>query len=106
MRYELFGGPEGQAFWGWCHKCYGLFYAGGSTTVGTCPAGGAHSAEGSGNYSLVLDRPDFPGQHEWRWCHKCYGLFYAGDSTTMGTCPAGEAYTAEGSGAYTLLLVS
>lgn len=41
-----------QADWRWCKKCEGLFFAGHATS-GVCPAGGAHTQEGSGKYELI-----------------------------------------------------
>jgi hypothetical protein len=48
--------PTGaQPGWRWCNQCQGLFFAGGST-LGTCPSGGPHGAEGSGAY-VVKHQP-------------------------------------------------
>jgi hypothetical protein len=48
--------PTGaQSGWRWCSQCQGLFFAGGST-LGTCPSGGPHVAEGSGAY-VVKHQP-------------------------------------------------
>jgi hypothetical protein len=44
-----------QNNWHWCNKCQGLFFAGHG--AGICPAGGAHNANGSGNYGLLADYP-------------------------------------------------
>ncbi|HEX8709604.1 MAG TPA: hypothetical protein VF723_15295 [Pyrinomonadaceae bacterium] len=109
----LFGGPHsftgssnyklvhntpsgGQENWRWCNKCQGLFFAGNSR--GRCPAGGTHSPDGSGRYTLFEDAG--PGQNNWRRCNKCQGLFFAGNSP--GHCPAGEAHSLSGSGNYRL----
>lgn len=43
----------GQADWRWCHKCAGLFFAGGEASIGRCSAGGPHEKGASGNYTLV-----------------------------------------------------
>lgn len=43
-----------QDNWRICPKCFGLWYNGFSTN-GHCPAGGAHSSTGSGNYFLQTD---------------------------------------------------
>jgi len=52
------GRPGTQAGWRWCSKCQGLFYGlnrlpDGTPWLGVCPAGGAHSNAGSGNYILM-----------------------------------------------------
>jgi hypothetical protein len=88
-----------QSNWRWCHKCQGLFFAGNPGSH--CPAGGAHDATGSGNYSLVENTPDAHGQFFWRWCHKCQGLFFGGSPGSV--CPAGAAHDAAGSGNYCLV---
>lgn len=41
-----------QANWRWCSKCQGLFFAG-TPAKGVCPAGGPHSDQGSGQYSML-----------------------------------------------------
>jgi hypothetical protein len=42
-----------QDNWRWCHKCMGLWFAGGPDT-GRCPRDGqGHSLDGSGNYHLM-----------------------------------------------------
>jgi hypothetical protein len=63
--------------WRWCTKCKGLWYAG-FGGASTCPAGGAHSINGSGNYSVSLNAPAIPEPGHWRWCSKCQGLFFVG----------------------------
>jgi hypothetical protein len=45
-------GSSGQYGWRWCTDCQGLFY-GPNVSSSVCPAGGAHVATGSGNYSLM-----------------------------------------------------
>lgn len=42
----------GQDQWRWCHRCQGLFYAGGGPQSGTCPAAEHHDQGVSGNYKL------------------------------------------------------
>lgn len=87
-----------QSGWRWCSKCQGLHFGGASP--GTCPAGGAHTVEGSGNYALSNNDPQAPGQAGWRWCRKCQGLHFTGN--TLGRCSAGATHTVEGSGEYRL----
>lgn len=41
-----------QENWRWCKNCEGLFFAG-HATKGVCPAGGEHTLDGSGSYSLL-----------------------------------------------------
>ena len=52
-----FSSPPGvmqwQPDWRWCHKCQGLFFSGGQSSVGSCPAGGQHEKGVSGNYTLM-----------------------------------------------------
>jgi hypothetical protein len=43
--------PTYQENWRWCHKCQGLYFAGGSGQ-GSCPFDGTHEQSGSGNYAL------------------------------------------------------
>jgi hypothetical protein len=92
-----------QENWRWCARCQGLFFAGASErtpTLGTCPAGGAHSMARSGSYVLV-ENTAIPGaQADWRWCAKCRGLFFGGNAGSR--CPAGGAHTSAGSGNYSL----
>jgi hypothetical protein len=47
---------EAQPGWRWCQRCQGFFYAGGAT-LGACPAGGTHTADGSGLYVLEHQAP-------------------------------------------------
>jgi hypothetical protein len=91
-----------QNLWRWCNRCQGLFYSG-QTTSGTCPAGGGHNYQGSGNYSLhdVAEVPPNTSQSQWRWCHKCQGLFF-GPGLAGSHCPAGGTHDLTGSGNYAL----
>ena len=91
-----------QDDWRWCHKCDGLFYSGGQSDVGRCPAGAQHETGTSGNYSVAHGTPHFIGQHNWRWCNKCRGLFYSGGLSPAGKCPAGDSHEQGMSGDYTL----
>ena len=43
------GLSDAQDNWRWCSKCSGLHFGSGASV---CPAGGAHSSDGSGNYWL------------------------------------------------------
>jgi len=91
-----------QDGWFWCYRCEGLYY-GLNGTNGACPAGRAHSADGSGVYSLYKDNPYVGGQVNWRWCRQCQGLWFAGNPTP-GVCPASAAgHSLAGSGNYRLL---
>jgi len=63
--------------------------------------GGGHDGSGSGDYILLNNVPDAPGQHDWRWCSACQGLFFASNST--GICPSGGGHDGSGSGDYILL---
>ena len=89
----------GQDNWRWCNKCQGLFFGGNPGSK--CPAGGAHSKTGSGNYDIVHNWAAAPGQGNWRWCHKCQGMFFAGNPGSH--CPAGGAHDQTGSGNYKLI---
>jgi hypothetical protein len=90
--------PVTQDDWRWCSRCEGLFF-GGLAAQSLCPAGGAHDASGSANYTLTLS--PFPGQRNWRWCGRCQGLFFAGDTST-GSCPAGGGHNYADSDDYSL----
>ena len=88
-----------QDNWQWCDRCSGLAFLG-NGVLGTCPAGGQHRHDGSGNYAL--GGPDVPvGQDGWRWCHRCQGLYFVGNGT-HGYCPAGGPHVEDGSGNYRL----
>ena len=89
-----------QPDWRWCSKCQGLWFAG-RPTAGVCPAGNSHSRQGSGNYALLNNEPNAPGQHNWRWCNKCMGLFFRGHNP--GKCPAGGGHNYVGSGDYAVI---
>ena len=92
-----------QEEWRWCEKCQGLFFAGApiaGTVGGKCPAGGLHTAIGTGNYILALSS-NAPGQSDWRWCSKCQGLFFGGNPGPK--CPAGGEHTKSGSGNYVIV---
>lgn len=87
-----------QSNWRWCNKCQGLFFGGNPGSK--CPAGGAHSKTGSGNYRSVQNTPGAHGQANWRWCKKCQGMFFGGNPGSK--CPAGGAHIKTGSGNYVL----
>ncbi len=89
----------GQDNWRWCHKCQGMFFGGNPGSH--CPAGGAHSKTGSGNYDIVKNWTAAAGQDNWRWCNKCQGMFFAGNPGSH--CPAGGAHSKTGSGNYKLI---
>jgi hypothetical protein len=95
-------GEMAQNLWRWCNRCQGLFYSG-SPTSGTCPAGGGHNYQGSGNYSLhdAAEVPPGVSQSQWRWCHKCQGLFY-GPGLGGSHCPTGGTHDSTGSANYAL----
>jgi len=95
--------PSSQDNWRWCNKCQGLSF-GGSSSSGTCPAGGTHDHAGSGNHDLIQNTSvSIPEtQDNWRWCNKCQGLSYGGSSSS-GTCPAGGTHDHKGSGNYVLI---
>jgi hypothetical protein len=96
-----------QTGWHWCQKCDCLWHAQ-SAAPGVCPAGGAHTATGSGDYAL-FDKPAHPfnktimAQSDWRWCEKCGGLWHPSSAKPTGACPAGGGHIATGSGDYALL---
>jgi hypothetical protein len=102
----IFSFPPGviqsQSDWRWCHKCQGLFFSGGQSSVGSCPAGGQHEKGVSGNYTLAHNSPIFLGQSDWRWCYKCQGLFFSGGQSSVGSCPEGGQHEKGVSGNYSL----
>ena len=92
----------GQKGWRRCGKCQGLFFGGNAGSH--CPAGGAHSKTGSGDYVVVHNTPTAPGQADWRWCSKCRRLFFAGNpGSTVPRRPGSTDTT--GSGNYTLAMM-
>ena len=90
--------PKLQEGWTHCERCSGLYF-GQNATKGVCPAGGTHAITG-GNYVLVLDSPDAPGQPAWRWCQKCEGLFFSNVPHTA--CPQGGSHDGSASANYTM----
>jgi hypothetical protein len=98
----LIGALPRQDQWRWCHRCSGMWFAGGGD-AGRCPQGGGHVQDGSGNYGLV-DGIAYPaGQPLWRWCQKCMGLWFSGAGFgQFGRCPAGGGHSKDGSGNYIL----
>jgi hypothetical protein len=91
-----------QGNWRWCSKCQMLHYAGGA--LGPCPQGGSHTMEGSGEYFLVVNNPNYPGQSGWRWCQRCKGLFFSGISN--GECDGNQPHDSTGSGSYRVAMNS
>ena len=79
------------AGWRYCSKCQGMFYDGGPTGAGHCPAGTsafpAHAA--TGDYSLRYGARVKGEQRNWWCCVKCAGLWFAGTGG-VGTCPGGD----------------
>jgi hypothetical protein len=75
-----------------------MFFAGNPGSQ--CPAGGAHTQAGSGNYTLLHNVQAAADQSDWRWCRKCQGLFFAGHGG--GRCPEGDQHDASASGNYNL----
>lgn len=87
----------GQTGWRWCQKCQCLWM--GMNTGSKCPAGGPHSLEASGHYTIVHNADsNGPGEKSWRWCQKCQCLWFTGLSATK--CPVGGLHSSSGSGAY------
>jgi hypothetical protein len=91
----------GQPNWRFCHRCQGLWFSGAGGS-GSCPAGGGHSREGSGNYVLT-GNGGIGGQYGWRWCQYCSGLWFSEDGFVYGRCSKhGNAHSIVGSGSYVL----
>jgi hypothetical protein len=88
---------EGDDGWTWCQKCNALFCGDG----GKCPAGGAHDASESGDYTLDDSGEDDDGS-VFRWCDKCEVLFYAEEH---GVCVGGGAHRIGSDDEYALLEV-
>jgi CubicO group peptidase (beta-lactamase class C family) len=82
-----------------CQKCRGMFFGGSSLTK--CPAGGSHSAIGSGSYRLMRNSSFAYGQQGWRVCTKCQSVFFS--RNRLGVCPAGGAHDATGGSDYTIV---
>ena len=55
LPHGINGTPTAQTEWRFCRKCYAMFYDG-YEKKGTCPAGGAHFAQGYG-FVLPHERP-------------------------------------------------
>lgn len=97
-----------QNDWRWCNKCQGLFF-GPQAAASRCPAGNTHTPpaqSGSGNYSLMHNAGNAPGQQsDWRWCNKCMGLYFE-DNAASPPCPSGGGHarpSQSGSGNYALV---
>ena len=84
-----------QESWRFCSKCFSMFWDG-SGNKGTCPAGGAHTAQGFLFVPHYDDAAPATGtiQYDWRFCSKCYAMFYNGGP--RGHCPSGGAHVAQG----------
>ena len=64
-----------QNDWRCCSNCAALFFDG-FASKGTCPAGGAHVAQGF-NYGLLYDAQLLSNwQGDWRYCQKCGALHH------------------------------
>ena len=90
----------GQPGWRYCHKCAGMFFSlhPGSKCPITNPSN-SHDATGSGDYSLLNNAANAPGQHHWRWCHKCQGLWF--EDGQISVCPSDKgAHSLAESGDY------
>lgn len=100
------GVKAGQRNWRFCDKCQELWFNGASSS-GVCPAGGGHTAAGSGDYALISQVADFEnsfvGQRDWRFCHDCLALWFNGGPGN-GVCPAGGGHSHVGSGDYALVV--
>ena len=83
----------GQSGWAWCSKCQCLWM--GLNSGSDCHAGGAHSKQGSGDYTIIVSDQQAPGQAGWRWCNKCQGLWFASFGSAM-KCPAGASHAQTG----------
>lgn len=78
--------------WRWCSKCEGLFFAGSTTDLGKCPAGGAHILPTGTNYIVEISPSPKGWQTNWRKCKKCLGAYFGGFPTS-GHCPAGGGHS-------------
>jgi hypothetical protein len=89
-----------QTSWRYCNKCKGLVWQG---AVGTlpCAAGGLHTDDGSGTYTVLYQTNPVPGQDQWFWCNKC-GALHFGGSDTLGQCPGGDQHSVISSSNYKL----
>jgi len=87
-----------QIGWRYCKKCQALFYSG-SSSLGSCSAGGQHDPKGSWLYTLKFDELQ-NGQRGWKHCNKCHALNYSGSS--LGVCPASGQHDYATSYEYTL----
>jgi hypothetical protein len=91
----------GEPNWAKCLQCSGLFYHQPNSTAGACPVSLGHfpHVAGSGNFTLIFDRPNSPGQKDWKRCSKCKGLYFG----TGGICPLGNTdHQQEGTKNYSL----
>ena len=84
-----------QDSWRFCDKCFSMFWDG-AANKGTCPAGGAHHAQGFLFTPHYDDAAPETGtiQYNWRFCQKCWAMFYNGGP--RGRCPNGGAHVAQG----------
>ena len=87
-------GSNDQPDWRFCNKCEAMFFNG-YPSKGSCPAGGAHVAQGY-NFVLPHDLEETPtAQRHWRFCNKCEAMFLNGYGN-KGRCAAGGIHVAQG----------
>lgn len=105
------GVRAGQTDWRFCNKCRSLWFNGKGNNNGVCVAGGSHAIDGSGDYVLVTQGPDFDFaadfglQRGWRFCNDCFVLWFRGNGGDgNGVCPAGGGHNLSGSGDYALMV--
>lgn len=70
--------PEypGSRGWSACHKCGALFHLEDEGSS-SCPAGGQHSPESSGDqYTIGISADSLMGHHAWHQCTKCQSLYF------------------------------
>lgn len=89
-----------QSAWCWCERCEGLWYNG-HKGYGRCPAGGGHSNNNGGNYTLYRVGEGVTGQPDWCWCERCEGLWYNAHKG-YGRCPTGGGHSNNNGGNYVL----
>lgn len=90
--------PDAERSWRECKKCRALSH--GTTSPGTCPAGGVHDPF-QDDHGLVKNDPGASGQPGWKRCTKCQSLFF-GPNQADSNCPAEGTHLA-GADNYTLI---
>lgn len=93
-----------QGNWKWCKLCQSLAFAGSGKEAcqGNTSGNGVHDFSSSGDYMVINNEADAPGQGGWRYCQKCSQLCFTG-GPKVGNCAGGGAHDFSASGLYNVV---